>query len=156
MMQRFLKVAVMAATVFGTGEMVQAQSRPDAPLPECRQKDRNCPPAPGKEKHHKEQRPGDARGKPPIDDARRGDDLRRPAPDQSPRDARREPPAEMRGMPPRGEQKRDVRHLQRAEGRRLAPAPKGQEYRVIRDQLVLVDKKSKRILSVVGPAQQRR
>lgn len=160
MMQRFLKAVVMAATVFGSAELAQAQQKGDAPPPECRQGDRNCPPAPKRDKRHRQQRPQDASG---FDDARRGDDRRGeprpgddrrgPPPEQLPRDARGEPLPEMRGAPPREDHAgRDPRQ-QHAQGRRLAPPPKGQEYRVIDDKLVLVDKKSRRILSVIGPAQ---
>lgn len=140
-MNRFLMIAAVAATALGGGQMALADSRPTPP--ECRQNDRKCPePRPAETKR----KDGDRREQPR--DAHRNGNHR---PDQ-PRDARR---AEHRAPRP-GDNGRDARPFVRAENSRFAPAPRGQEYRVIRDQLVLVDQKTKRIVSVLGPVEGRR
>ncbi|MFT4012617.1 MAG: hypothetical protein QM682_04260 [Paracoccus sp. (in: a-proteobacteria)] len=183
-MRRLLMMTALAVTAIGGGQMAMAETRPDAPPPECRQNDRKCPPRPANEAGKKGERPKGERREPPPREARRDGhepppgearrDGHEPPPGEARRDGRKPPPQardhrpgetrEAKGKPspdgrkaPRlGESGRDGRVFKRAGNSRYAPAPRGQEYRVIRDQLVLVDKKTKRILSILGPLQAQR
>ncbi len=140
-MRRFLMLTAMAVTTLA-GQAAMANDRPEGPPPECRQHDRKCPEQP------KRQKPGHDRGKGdrPAAEARR--DAQHPPGPAARRDDRRESPA--RKIARVGDSARDARPFRPGRDSRVAPAPRGQEYRVIGDRLVLVDPSSQRILSVVG------
>ncbi|MGA0614233.1 hypothetical protein [Paracoccus sp. KR1-242] len=176
-MRRFLMMTAIAATTLGGTQFAQADQRPGAPTPVCHQDKKKCPEAPHREpgrndqKKHKDQKPapqGDRRD----DQARPGDDRRLPpAGVREGRDDGRhhQRPGEPERRADRGpdrrifEPGRDQHHLRVGDSGRggeiykpgrhsaLRKAPHGTEYRVIRDQLVLVDKKDKRIVDVIGP-----
>lgn len=127
-MRHIFLLAAMAATTLGTADLALAKDRPDGPPPECRQNDRTCPPPP-------ERRDRDDR----QDEGRRRDDHRS-------RHARQDLAA-----PPRpGDSARDGRAFRPSRDSRLAPAPRGQENRVLDDHVVRVDSRTGRILAVVG------
>lgn len=176
-MRGFMMMAA-AATLTLAGHGALAEQRPDGPPPECRQQDRTCPPPARQGKAGKR----DDRPAPPArkagDDRR--DDLRRDGHDVARRDGhldpRRDPPPQRRAedgrdrrpeprqddrqddrrpVPRVGENARDGRPWTPPRDSRIARAPQGQEYRVIGDHLVMVDKKSHRILSVVAPVSPR-
>lgn len=132
-MQRFPFMALLAASLLAlltAPVAVQAQrlhtgQRPDAPPPECRQQDRPCPPPRAQDK------PG------PRDDRKKHRHAAPPA------------------APHPGEDARAGRVWTPPQGSRMARAPRGQEYRVIGDHLVLLDSHSRRIVSVVAPVRMR-
>ncbi|ABL71512.1 hypothetical protein [Paracoccus denitrificans] len=153
-MRRFFMITAIAATTLGSSQMAMAETRPDGPPPECRQNDRKCPAPPSKDARKKGERSKGEHRPPPSAEARRDGHKPRQAPDHRPgegREAKGKPPADGRQALRVGDSGRDGRAFQRAGNSRYAPAPRGQEYRVIRDQLVLVDQKSKRIVSILGP-----
>ncbi|WP_018001569.1 hypothetical protein [Paracoccus sp. N5] len=157
-MRRLLMMGAMAAlTLSAQGAL--AESRPEGQPPACRQQDRKCPAPPPQ---GKQAGPGrhDRRDAPPMPrdgDARR--DEARPAPGQPRPETRREARNEIRrDAPPAphvGEDARTGRPWTPPRDSRMAKAPRGQEYRVIAGHLVLVDKKSHRIVSVVAPVRAR-
>ncbi|MBK1637088.1 hypothetical protein CKO19_15270 [Rhodovulum adriaticum] len=49
-----------------------------------------------------------------------------------------------------GDSAKHAKHFQRAERSRLPEPPQGREYRVVNDNLVLVDKETMRIVAIVG------
>lgn len=155
-MRRFLMMTAIAVTAIGGSQMTRAETRPDGPPPECRRDDRKCPAPPAKDAGKKDERPKGERRAPPAQEARRDGHKPPQAPDHRPgeaREAKGKPPTEGRKALRLGDSARDGRAFQRAGNSRYAPAPRGQEYRVVRDQLVLVDQKTKRIVSILGPIQ---
>lgn len=126
-MRRLLMMGAMAALVL-SAQGALAESRPEGQPPACRQQDRKCPAPP----------PQDKQAKP---------EHRREVRNETRRDG---PPA-----PHVGEDARAGRPWTPPRDSRMAKAPRGQEYRVIADHLVLVDKKSHRIVSVVAPVRAR-
>ncbi|WGR61931.1 hypothetical protein E3U26_14285 (plasmid) [Paracoccus ferrooxidans] len=158
-MRRFLMMTAIAVTAIGSSQMAMAETRPDGPPPECRQDDRKCPAPPAKDARKKGEGPRGERREPPPQEARRDGHKPPQAPDHRPgkaRDAKGKPPVDSRNALRVGDSGRDGRAFQRAGNSRYAPAPRGQEYRVVRDQLVLVDQKTKRIVSILGPIQAQR
>ena len=134
-MRRILMLSALVVAGLGASQPALAQPQPDRPSPECRQDPRKCP-AP-LEKHRKI---------PP--EARRDDGPRHAAPAERRGKAR---PDKHRHNLRVGDSGREGRSFQPGRDSNLRPAPRGQEYRVIHDQLVLVDKKHHRIVSVIGP-----
>ncbi|UFM67444.1 DUF1236 domain-containing protein (plasmid) [Paracoccus sp. MA] len=116
--------------------MAMAETRPDGPPPECRQNDRKCPAPPSKDAPRK---------------AKRSEHKPRPA-EAPPRNAKGKHAPEGRKALRVGDSIRDGRPFQRAANSRFAAPPRGQEYRVVHDQVVLVDQKTKRIVQILGPA----
>lgn len=142
-MQRFPIIPMLAATLLAlltAPVAVQAQTVKAGAPPECRQQDRKCPP-PG-------QQPGPDRKARGHDGAHDGG---RDAGRGDRREVRRDhPPA-----PRVGADGRAGRHWTPPRDSRLPPAPRGREYRVIGDHLVLVDRQSQRVVSVVVPLRAR-
>lgn len=158
-MRRILMMTAIAVTALGSGQMAMAETRPDGPPPECRQDDRKCPAPPARDARKGAKPARGDRPEPPPHEARRGEPKSRKAPDhgpEEPRQAKGKPPADGRRALRLGDSGREGRPFQRSGNSRYEPAPRGQEYRVIRDQLVLVDQKSKRIVSILGPIQAQR
>lgn len=129
-----LLMMLAAASLTLAGQSALAEQRPDGPPPECRQQDRKCPPL---ARHGK-------RDDRPASPARHKAD-----------DRRHEDRRDARPRPHVGENARAGRPWTPPRDSRMARAPRGQEYRVIGDHLVLVDQKSHRILSVLAPVKPR-
>lgn len=84
------------------------------------------------------------------------------APDETRRDAHPARPPAQDGRHPRhaAEHRRDTPHIgdsgrggqavHRAPDSRFRPAPQGQEYRVVKDYLVLIDSRTQKIVTVLG------
>ncbi|SMO93105.1 hypothetical protein [Paracoccus laeviglucosivorans] len=126
-LQRLLMISTVALAGLGAGQAAFADQRPDGPPPECRQHDKKCP------------KPKDARHAPPPAEG-----------------GRREAHPNQLEAVRIGDDARDGRVFKPQKHGNLRAAPRGQEYRVIRDQLALVRKKDGRVLSVLGPMQERR
>lgn len=80
---------------------------------------------------------------------------RRPAPQTAPsrqdnRPAQAAPRRDNRPAPHAGASARNGQPFQRAPGSRFAAPPRGQEYRVVNEHLVLVDSRSQNIVTVLG------
>lgn len=148
-MRRFFMLTAIAATALATGQAAMADNRPDGPRPECRQNDRDCPPPPPKDAPRKAKR-NEGKAPPPPAEVNRGEHKPRPA-EAPPRNARTKHTPDGRKPLRVGDSIRDGRPFQRASTSRFAPPPPGQEYRVVHDQVVLVDKKTKRIVQILGP-----
>jgi hypothetical protein len=169
-MRRLLMMSAAAALSLAA-PVAMADSRLEGQPPECRQQDRNCPPQPrqGKVGDRDERRGSDGqrddarRGPPPAGhagpppeghrkDQRRPDDSR-----QVRRDGKPLPHAGEHGKPGLriGDDGRSGRRWTPPRDSRFGPAPRGLEYRVIHNHLVLVDKKSRRIVNIIAPARMR-
>ncbi len=149
-MRRFFMMTAIAATALGSGQMAMAETRPDGPPPECRQNDRKCPAPPSKDAPRKAKR-SERKAPPPPAEVKRGEHKPRPA-EAPPRNAKGKHAPDGRKALRVGDSIRDGRPFQRAANSRFAAPPRGQEYRVVHDQVVLVDQKTKRIAQILGPA----
>ncbi|MDS9469377.1 hypothetical protein RGQ15_17580 [Paracoccus sp. MBLB3053] len=144
-MRRFLMMTAIAATTLGSAQLAQAEARPDGPPPVCRQDQKDCPkPQKAEQKKHRDDRAG-----------RPGDDRRGPPPEM--RAGRQEPRRDDQpGMAPRhlrvGDNGAAGTPFKPGKDMRLKEAPRGKEYRVIDDRLVLVNKKDHKIVEVLGLA----
>lgn len=137
-MRPVLILSALVVAGLAASQPALAQPQPDRPAPECRQDHRKCPEPP--EKHRKA---------PP--EARRDDGPRRVPPAEMRREARPDKHHDRRHDLRVGDSAREGRPFRPSRDSHLRPAPHGQEYRVIGDQVVLVDKKHHRIVSVIGP-----
>lgn len=140
-MRRFLMMTAIAATTLGAAQVAQADARPDGPPPVCRPDQKKCPEAPHGVKPRKDAPREDRRGPPPPAETRGNDQAHRgPRPGDGPEHIRR------------AEAGDHGRVFKPGRDSRLEKAPRGKEYRVIDDKLVLVNKKDKKIVRVIGPA----
>lgn len=137
-MRRLILVATAAAITLAAAPESFAQSR-QAPDPECRTgqhgQQSDCTPD-----------PRDNRKAQPRAEAPRGNQQARNEPQARPAE-----PAPSRPNTPRvGEPARNGQPFMRAGNSRFKAPPRGQEYRVVNEHLVLVDSQTLRIVTVLG------
>jgi len=121
-MRRFLMMTAIAATTLGAAQIASADSRPEGPPPACQRDRKDCQKPPQAQPDHKAPRQGD--GQP-----QRHDEPKR-----------------------HGDNGHQGKIFHPGKGGKLAEAPRGKEYRVIGDKLVLVNKRTHQIVRVIGPA----
>lgn len=130
-MRRYAIFTALAAALTLGAPLAHAGDR-DLRAAECRKDARNCQPT---------AQNGDTRHLAPE----------RSRHDQQSRKEVRQSRGDERRAPRIGDDAREGQAYLRGKDSRLAAPPRGQEYRVLRDQIVLVDQKTKRIVNVVGP-----
>ncbi|MTH77861.1 hypothetical protein [Paracoccus aestuariivivens] len=163
-MRRFLMMTAIAVTTMGAAQIAQAEARPDGAPPACQpdQKDhKKCPKPPhgeqGKKRPTREEGRDDARRGPPPEAGDQHEARRGPKPDERGHheQARRVPPHGDQHQLRVGDSGRDGKLYKPGQHSRIGDAPHGKEYRVVRDKLVLVNKKDGRIVEILGPAPRR-
>ncbi len=133
-MKRTVILATAVATMFGSVSVAQAQSRDNGA---CR---------PGESRCEQQQ------GKKPVQQQGQ-----RPQAERTPERAPERPAAQKRlepqqriASPRAGDNGKNGRPYQRAKNSRFKEPPRGQEYRVVNDHLVLVDSRTSKVVSVLG------
>lgn len=143
-MRRILILSALVIAGLGTSQPSFAQSKPERPAAECHDRGaKKCPPA-REGKNHREKQDHHTGKRQPNDDRR--DDRHQARRDPHHKDDRPAPPR-IGDNVGQGERFRPSRKMH------LPDAPRGQQYRVIGDHIVLVDKHNHRITQVVGRLQ---
>ncbi|MDP3339230.1 hypothetical protein [Frigidibacter sp.] len=139
-MKRFVILATAAATMFGSVSVSHAQSRSNDA---CRPGESRCEQQQGK---RPVQQQGQQQGqRPQAERASPDRATNRPAAQKAP-----EHNQKRIASPRAGDNGKNGRPYQRAKGSRFKEPPRGQEYRVVNDHLVLVDNRTSKVVSVLG------
>jgi len=141
-MKRFVILATAAATMFGSVSVSQAQSRNNDA---CRPGETRCEQQQG-------QKPGQNQGQNQGQQQGQRTQAER-TPERAPERpaAQKRPEPQQRIASPRaGDNGKNGRPYQRAKNSRFKEPPRGQEYRVVNDHLVLVDSRTSKVVSVLG------